>query len=121
MDLELSVEPLIKLVQDTDLQVKKNALESLTAIIHSQPQVVRGDVDKLQRVAFAETQIKPELITEVDLGPFKHKVDEGIPIRKGAFALLDTMIEKLPERTDANHVIEVAIKGLDDTAEECMI
>ena len=43
-----------------------------------------------------ETLIKPELITEVDLGPFKHKVDEGIPIRKAAYALLDSLVEKVP-------------------------
>ena len=67
------------------------------------------------------TKIDPSLIKEVDLGPFKHQQDEGIPIRKAAFALIDTMIERVPEKTDANLVTEVSIKGLDDTAEECMI
>lgn len=72
-------------------------------------------------MAISETVIRQELITEVDLGPFKHKVDEGIPLRKAAFALLDTMVEKMPERSDLNLITEVAIKGLDDSAEECMI
>ena len=121
MDLEIYVEHLIKMVADKDLTVKKNALESLTAIIHSQPHVVRNDIDKLQKVTVLETLVKPELITEVDLGPFKHKVDEGIPIRKAAYALIDTLIEKIPERVDCNHITEVVIKGLEDTAEECMI
>jgi cullin-associated NEDD8-dissociated protein 1 len=49
-----------------------------------------------------ETVIKPELITEVDLGPFKHKVDEGIPIRKAAYALLDSLVEKIPQRLENN-------------------
>lgn len=117
----MCIQDLIKLVQDSDLSVKKNALESLTAVIHSQPHVVRADLERLHKVAIFETQIKPELITEVDLGPFKHKVDEGIPIRKAAYALLDTMVEKIPEKTDCSHVTEVVIKGIDDTAEECMI
>jgi hypothetical protein len=51
-------------------------------------------------VTLAETRIKPELITEVDLGPFKHKNDEGIPIRKAAYALIDSLVEKIPEKTD---------------------
>ena len=72
-------------------------------------------------MTFKETTIKPELITEVDLGPFKHKVDEGIPIRKNAYALLDTMVEKMPERSDIAVITEVVIKGLEDSAEECMI
>jgi cullin-associated NEDD8-dissociated protein 1 len=54
----------------------------------------------LVKVALYETIIKPELITEVDLGPFKHKVDEGIPIRKAAYLLIDTLIEKVPERVE---------------------
>lgn len=62
------------------------------------------------------------MITEVDLGPFKHKVDEGIPIRKAAYALIDTLIEKLPERVDCSHIAEVVIRGMDDSAaEECTI
>lgn len=67
------------------------------------------------------TKIDPSLIKEVDLGPFKHKIDDGIPIRKAAFGLIDTMIEKIPDRVDSSLITEVVIKGLDDTAEECMI
>ena len=59
-------------------------------------------MEKLVKVTLFETIIKPELITEVDLGPFKHKVDEGIPIRKAAYALIDSMIEKIPERVEIN-------------------
>jgi hypothetical protein len=61
------------------------------------------------------------LISEVDLGPFKVKNDDGIPIRKAAFALIDTVVEKIPERADINSILEVVIRGLDDAAEECMI
>jgi len=68
-----------------------------------------------------ETIIKPELITEVDLGPFKHKNDDGIPIRKAAFALIDSLVEKIPDKLDINSILEVIIRGLDDAAEECMI
>lgn len=41
MDLSLTVELIIKLVQDKDLFVKRYAMDSLTAIVHSQPAVVR--------------------------------------------------------------------------------
>lgn len=108
-------------MEDKDISVKKNALEALNAIVHNQPNAVRQNVDRLQKVTVAETVIKPELITEVDLGPFKHKIDEGIPIRKAAYALIDSLIEKLPERVEINQVIDIVNKGLDDAAEECMI
>ena len=101
--------------------MKRNALESINAIVHNQPAVIKGEIELLHKMAISETVIKVELITEVDLGPFKHKVDEGIPIRKNAYALLDTMVEKIPERSDLAHITDVSIKGLDDSAEECMI
>ncbi len=31
------------------------------------------------------------------------------------------MLEKIPEKADCNTITEVAIRGLDDAAEECMI
>jgi cullin-associated NEDD8-dissociated protein 1 len=78
-------------------------------------------LEKLEKVAIVETVIRPELITEVDLGPFKHKVDEGIPTRKAAYALIDSLVEKIPDRISVNIIVETVIKGLDDTAEECMV
>lgn len=35
--------------------------------------------------------------------------------------MIDTIAEKVPEKADISHIAEIAIKGLDDTAEECMI
>lgn len=55
------------------------------------------------------------------MGPFKHKNDEGIPIRKAAYALIDSLVEKVPEKTDTALISEIVIKGIDDPAEECMI
>jgi cullin-associated NEDD8-dissociated protein 1 len=109
------------MIGDSDITVRRFALESLTAITHTQPSCVKDDATKMQNAAIAMTRIDPSLIKEVDLGPFKHKIDDGIPIRKAAFGLIDTMIEKIPEKVDASGVTEVAIKGLEDAAEECMI
>ena len=55
------------------------------------------------------------------MGPFKHKVDHGAVIRKAAYQLIDSLIEKTPERLNVNAVVETVIKGLDDPAEECLI
>lgn len=50
-------------------------------------------------ILYHESKIKPELIREVDLGPFKHKVDDGLEIRKAAYecmyTLLDTCIDRI--------------------------
>lgn len=109
------------MVRDADINVRRFALESLTAITHTVPQAVKEYLQLIQEAANAMTKIDPTLIKEVDLGPFKHKVDDGIVIRKAAYALLDTMIERIPERVNAGQATEIAIYGLEDTAEECMI
>jgi len=120
-ELQFFIESLIRQVGDSDITVRRFALESLTAITHTQSAVVKGDAAKMQNSAIAMTKIDPSLIKEVDLGPFKHKIDDGTPIRKAAFGLIDTMVERVPDSVDCNLVTEVAIRGMDDTAEECMI
>lgn len=35
--------------------------------------------------------------------------------------LLDTIVEKLPERSNIAAITEITCKGLEDTAEECLI
>jgi hypothetical protein len=46
---------------------------------------------KMVASTVAETVIKKELITTVDLGAFKDVRDAGIPVRKEAFNLLEVM------------------------------
>ena len=69
--------------------MKKNALDGLTTLIHSNWQTLKSSlIQNLQEVenfAHQETQIRKELIEEVDLGPFKQKFDKGLPMRKAAF------------------------------------
>ncbi len=43
--------------------------------------------------AFAETPIRKELIVSVEVGPFTQNYDHGIPIRRPAFELLQTLFE----------------------------
>ena len=100
-ELEGFTEFLAKMICDGDIFVRRYALESLTAITHAKPEVVRTEAPTILKHAVTMTAIDPSLIKEVDLGPFKHKVDDGIPIRKAAFGLIDTMLEKLPQVVDS--------------------
>ncbi len=48
-------------------------------------------------------------------------MDEGIPLRRAANALIETLAEKIPDKLDAEEGIKAAIIGLNDTTEECLI
>lgn len=87
---------LIKLIGEKDLAVKKNSLESLSQIVfNNHLQVLLEDkVEEVVVISLAETPIKKELIITVDLGPFKHTVDNGSQIRKAAFTLLENISDK---------------------------
>ena len=93
--LKLLAEDLQLLRNSPDVEVKKSALEALTSIIHSNwgslKQELSQSVGEILNFALEETKIRPELIEEVDLGPFKHKKDNGLPMRKAAFQLLETL------------------------------
>ena len=72
------------------MNVKKNAIDSISQIAFNSylNVLLSDDLETLVKLALLETPIKKELITTIDLGPFKHTVDNGAPIRKSAFSLL---------------------------------
>ncbi|KAH9373876.1 hypothetical protein HPB48_016148 [Haemaphysalis longicornis] len=95
---------------DPDLGVRRVALLALNSAAHNRPQMVRDLLDSLLPQLYRETKVRNELIREVEMGPFKHTVDDGLDIRKAAFecmyTLLDTCLEQLDVFEFLNHVEE---------------
>lgn len=55
-----------------------------------------------------------ELIHEVEMGPFKHPVDDGLDIRKAAFECMYTLLETCLDRLDIYVFLEHVESGLRD-------
>ena len=109
---------LVETLSIPDAHLKRACLVSINTIAHISPSSLKHNFIPLCEKIFLETVIKPELIRKVDLGAFTHITDDGLPIRKAAFSALETIIDNLPERIEANKVLDHVINGLDDNSDE---
>mmetsp|Transcript_12759 Transcript_12759/g.6333 ORF Transcript_12759/g.6333 Transcript_12759/m.6333 type:complete len:158 (-) Transcript_12759:301-774(-) len=112
------LQPLTASLHDPELPVKRASLISLNSVVHHSPQLLKAFLNDLLPAIFEECKVRPELISEIDLGPFKHKQDDGLPLRKAAHTLLETLVDNLAERIDCTAVTDIVVRGLQDPSEE---
>ena len=64
--------------------------------------VLANIIGQVMQQIVVDVKINPALVKEVDLGPFKHRVDEGLPLRKAAasagMAILSNFSSHVPEQ-----------------------
>jgi cullin-associated NEDD8-dissociated protein 1 len=98
----------LDLITDKEIEVRKAILISLNYIAHHKAKIVSKVLPKYLGFLYGETKIKPELIVEIVLGPFKHKQDNGLELRQAAFecmyTLLDTCLTKLEIQEYCGHL-----------------
>lgn len=70
------------MLSDRDLSNHRLALTTLNSAIHNKINIILPHLNELLPAVFGDTHIKPELIRQVQMGPFKHKVDDGLELRK---------------------------------------
>ncbi|GAM20698.1 hypothetical protein SAMD00019534_038730 [Acytostelium subglobosum LB1] len=112
--LSPSIGKFLTLLSDSDLVVKRSALLTLNYIAHNRPNLILADLPKYLPILYSDSKLKPELIREVNLGPFKHKVDDGIEIRKTAFECMYTLLETTSS-FEVLPFVESLAGGLKDT------
>eukprot|EP00957_Ditylum_brightwellii_P137737 10500239-Ditylum_brightwellii.AAC.1 len=73
------------LLQDQDRRVRRAAVQTLNTAAHNKPSLVIAQLPALLPHLYHLTEVREDLIRTVDLGPFKHKIDDGLEIRIAAF------------------------------------
>lgn len=73
---------LTTMMNDVDLENRRLALTALNAATHSKPEIILPHLSQLLPLVMKESVVRPELVREVQMGPFKHKVDDGLEVRK---------------------------------------
>ncbi|KAK6350222.1 hypothetical protein TWF696_006458 [Orbilia brochopaga] len=108
---------LVSMLNDPSLDNRKLALTALNSAAHNKANLVKANLASLLPLVYQETVIKPELIREVQMGPFKHKVDDGLELRKSAYDTLYALIETSYARMNPSQIYDRIIAGLGDEHE----
>ncbi|EPS63633.1 hypothetical protein M569_11150 [Genlisea aurea] len=105
----------LMLINDTDRHVRRAAVLALSTAAHNKPSLVKGLLPQLLPLLYDQTVIRKDLIRTVDLGPFKHTVDDGLELRKAAFECVDTLLDGcLDQVNPSSFIVPYLLSGLDD-------
>jgi len=116
------IEPLLKesfkeflnSLKDPDMNVRRVALVTFNSAAHNKPLLVRDILDTVLPLLYNETKVRKELIREVEMGPFKHVVDDGLDVRKAAFECMYTLLESCLDRLNVFEFLGHVETGLKD-------
>ncbi|PIO77515.1 HEAT repeat protein [Teladorsagia circumcincta] len=112
--LQQCIGEFLQTMTDSDLNVRRVALVVLNSAAHNKPSLIRNLLDVLLPSVYSETQVRKELIREVEMGPFKHQVDDGLDLRKSAFECMYTLLESCLEKLEIFEFINYVENGLRD-------
>ncbi|CAN1301134.1 Cullin-associated NEDD8-dissociated protein 1 [Linum perenne] len=105
----------LMLIKDNDRHVRRAAVLALSTFAHNKPNLIKGILPELLPLLYDQTVVKKELIRTVDLGPFKHIVDDGLELRKASFECVDTLLDSCLDQVNPSSFIVPYLKsGLED-------
>ncbi|TFK71706.1 TIP120-domain-containing protein [Pluteus cervinus] len=109
------------LMQDSDLIVRRLALSAFNSAARTKPHLVKEHLSILLPKLYQETIIKPELIRTVQMGPWTHKVDEGLEARKTAYETMYTLLDTCLTKLDLHEFLGRVLPGLADNSDEIKV
>nr|XP_006631060.1 PREDICTED: cullin-associated NEDD8-dissociated protein 2 [Lepisosteus oculatus] len=104
----------LKTLQDPDLNVRRVALVMFNSAAHNKPSLIRNLLGAVLPHLYHETQTRKDLIREVEMGPFKHTVDDGLDVRKAAFECMYTLLDSCLDCLDIFEFLNHVEDGLKD-------
>jgi len=112
--LKSNIGDFLNCILDSDLNVRRVALVAFNSAAHNKPSLIRDLLKNVLPHLYRETEKRKELIREVEMGPFKHEVDDGLDLRKAAFECMYTLLETCVDRLDIFEFLSRVQDGLRD-------
>ncbi|KAI0344168.1 ARM repeat-containing protein [Trametopsis cervina] len=111
----------LSLIADADLTVRRLALSALNSAARTKPHLIRDHLPTILPTLYQETVIKSELIRTVQMGPWTHKVDDGLEARKTAYETLYTLLDTCLTKLDLHEFLGHVLSGLSDDSDEVKV
>ncbi|KAI3321718.1 TATA-binding protein interacting [Xylariaceae sp. AK1471] len=108
------IDMILTVLKDDNLEIRRLGMTTLNSATHNKPELILPHLGELIPFVMAESTIKKELIREVQMGPFKHTVDDGLEARKSAYETLYSLMETSFSRISSPEFYDRIIAGLDD-------
>lgn len=102
------------MLKDGDLDNRRLALTTFSSAVHNKSAIVLPHLSELLPLVMKETVVRPELVREVVMGPFKHKVDDGLELRKSAYETLYALMETSFTRVPVVELFDRVMAGISD-------
>jgi len=119
-NLQSSIIPMLAtMLADTDLNNQRLSLSTFNSALHNKLGLILPQLPELLPYAMQATLIRPELVREVRMGPFKHKIDDGLEIRKSAYETLYVLLDSAAtrQRLDMPSFFDRIVAGVADEHE----
>ncbi|KRZ36839.1 Cullin-associated Nedd8-dissociated protein 1 [Trichinella pseudospiralis] len=101
-----------QMLKDSDLNIRRIAFLTFNSFVHNKPELMRDHLSNLLPIIYSETAVRKELIREVDMGPFKHVMDDGLHLRKAAFECMYTLLDNCFDCLDVFEFLNHVVQGL---------
>ncbi|PBP18191.1 TATA-binding protein interacting [Diplocarpon rosae] len=108
------IEMLSVMLRDPELENRRLALTTLNSASHNKPDLIIPNLGLLLPLVLKESVINLAYIREVTMGPFKHKIDDGLEVRKSAYETLYSLMETAFSRINIVDLYDRIIAGLQD-------
>ncbi|CBY17954.1 unnamed protein product [Oikopleura dioica] len=102
-------------ISDPTIPVIKSAIAFMNSEAHNNAEVLKRHLTKdVLESLYKETKVRPDLIREVMMGPFKHTIDDGLEIRKATFECLYSLLDSCHDEVDLDILLNNVENGYDD-------
>ncbi|KAF8737377.1 hypothetical protein AX14_012971 [Amanita brunnescens Koide BX004] len=111
----------LSLMNDGNMTVRRLALALLNSAARTKPYLIKDHLSILLPGLYEQTIIRRELIRTVQMGPWTHKVDDGLEARKTAYETMYTLLDTCLGKIDLHEFILRVLPGLADDSDEIKV